>query len=216
MTNLSEKLVEINQLPTPNLNNISCPYCKSKDLIQINSFWRTIKDLGTKALRKLVEFESIHLKCKSCATIFPLEREGIVPGLSATKEVLETTLLLYFDFKNSAKIVRDLMETLYSVNLKRETILKWMRTYGKDYCQKSQLVFQENFEQTSGHLAMDGTFPHFDFEKANLAPPSCKEKKTQVPWVYMTALPDGTLCAIWEEAKMNKKSPRSAFSSRKN
>ncbi len=205
MSNINEKPVEIIQLPTPNLNELCCPTCKSQDIILTNSFLRTIKDLGTKTLRKLVEFESIHLKCKSCTAIFPLERDGIVPGLSVTKEVLETILLLYFDYKNSARIVLKLMESLYSVHLKRETILKWMRTYGKDYCQKNQLVFQENFEQTSGHLAMDGTFPRFDFEEADLTSPPLKEKKTPVPWVYMTALPDGTLCAIWEEAKTSKK-----------
>jgi len=114
-------------------------------------------------------------------------------------------LLLYFDYKNSAKTVLKLMESLYSVHLKRETLLSWMRTYGKDYCQKNQITFQENFEQTSGHLGMDGTFPRFNFEEAEPTSPTGTEKKTQVPWVYMTALPDGTLCAIWEEAKTNKK-----------
>lgn len=205
MRNITEKPVEIVQLAIPNLDEICCPECKSYDIILTNSFLRTIKDLGTKTLRKFVEFESIHLKCKSCTATFPLERDGIVPGLSATKEVLETTLLLYFDYKNSARIVLKLMESLYSVRLKRETILKWMRTYGKAYCQKNQIVFQENFEQTSGHLAMDGTFPQFEFEEEDLTAPSLKEKKMPVPWVYMTALPDGTLCAIWEEAKTNKK-----------
>jgi hypothetical protein len=205
MRTISEKPVEIVQLSPPNFNKLSCPNCKSQNIIQANSFLRTIKDLGTKNLRKFVEFESIHLKCNSCTAIFPLERDGIVPGLSVTKDVLDTILLLYFDYKNSAKTVLKLMESLYSVHLKRETLLNWMRTYGKDYCQKNQITFQENFEQTSGHLGMDGTFPRFNFEETEPPSPTGTEKKTQVPWVYMTALPDGTLCAIWEEAKTNKK-----------
>ncbi|MHA1360836.1 MAG: hypothetical protein ACTSRC_22165, partial [Candidatus Helarchaeota archaeon] len=66
-------------------------------------------------------------------------------------------------------------------------------------------TFQENFEKASGHYAMDGTFPKFNFESAPLAAPNRKEKNTQVPWLYLTALPDGTLCAIWEEVKTSKK-----------
>ena len=128
-------------------------------------------------MRKFVKFESIHLKCKFCATIFPLERDEILPGLSATRDVLETVLLLYFDFKNSAETVAQLMESLYSAELNRGTILKWVRTYGKDYCKKNQLIFQENFEAASGHFAMDGTFPKFDFDTAMHVPSSPKKKQ---------------------------------------
>jgi len=205
MSHESKKPVEIVELPAPNLQQVLCPNCKSQGLIRINSFWRKVNDLGTKSRRKFIEFESIHLKCKSCATIFPLERDEIVPGLSASRAVLETVLLLYFDYKNSAKIVLQLMEDLYSVKLKRGTILKWIRTHGKEYCRTNQITFQENFEEASGHYAMDGTFPKFDFEPAAHALPHAKEKKTQVPWLYLTALPDGTLCAIWEEVKTSKK-----------
>jgi len=205
MTTESAKPVEVIQLPTPNLELIGCPHCKSQDLIRTNSYQRTIKDLGARIVRKFVEFESIHLKCKSCQTPFPLERDGIVPGLSATREVLETVLLLYFEFGHSAKTVLHLLESLYSVKLKRETILKWARIYGPDYCKKNQITFKENFEEVSGHLAMDGTFPKFDFANAAASTPSWNEKKTQVPWLYLTALPDGTLCAIWEEVKTSKK-----------
>ena len=201
----SEKSVEIVPLQVPNLKQVTCPDCKSQDVIRINSFWRKVKDLGTKSLRKFVEFESIHLKCNSCSTTFPLERDGIVMGLSATREVLETVLLLYFDFQNSAKKVLQLMGSLYSVKLKRGTILKWVRTYGKDYCKQNQITFQENFDKGSGHYAMDGTFPRFDFEPAAHTSPHTQEKKTQVPWLYLTALPDGTLCAIWDEVKTSGK-----------
>ena len=200
-----EKLHETRELPEPNLKNISCPTCKSLNIKRANSYLRKIQDLGTKTLRKFVEFESIHLKCNSCNDIFPLEREGIVPGLSVTKDVLDTVLLLYFDFKHSAKTVVKLMNSLYSVKLKRGTILKWIRTCGKEYCKKNQTVFKENFENTSGHLGMDGTFPRFNFEEDELSSLEAGEKKTQVPWVYMTALEDGTLCAIWEEVKTSKK-----------
>ena len=205
MSHENKKPVEIVELPAPNLQKVLCPSCKSQDLIRINSFWRKVKDLGTKSRRKFIEFETIHLKCKSCTTIFPLERDEIVPGLSAGREVLETVLLLYFDFQNSAKKVLQLMGSLYSVKLKRGTILKWVRTYGKAYCKQNQITFQENFDKGSGHYAMDGTFPRFDFEPAAHTSPHTQEKKTQVPWLYLTALPDGTLCAIWEEVKTSGK-----------
>jgi transposase-like protein len=205
MTPKSEKPVEIIQLSAPNLKEVVCPDCKSQDLIRINSFPRKVKALGTKAVRKFVEFESIHLKCKSCATTFPLEREEIVPRLSATREVLETVLLLYFEFHNSANKVLQLMESLYSVELKRQTILKWGRIYGNEYCSKNQITFTESFEAVSGHLAMDGTFPKLGFELTEVSTPPGEEKKTQVPWLYLTALPNGTLCAIWEEVKTSKK-----------
>jgi len=126
MSHESKKPVEIVELPGPNLQKVLCSNCKSRVLIRINSFWRIVKDLDTKSRKKFMEFETIHLKCKSCATIFPLERDEIVPGLSASREVLETVLLLYFDYKNSAKTVLQLMEDLYSVKLKRGTILKWI------------------------------------------------------------------------------------------
>ncbi|MHA1783982.1 MAG: hypothetical protein ACTSVE_02170 [Candidatus Helarchaeota archaeon] len=205
MTPKKEKPHETRELPEPNLTDISCPTCKSVNIKRTNSYLRKIKDLGTKTVRKFVEFESIHLKCNSCHDVFPLEREGIVPGLSATKDVLDSVLLLYFDFKHSAKTVVKLMNSLYSVKLKRGTILKWIRTHGKEYCEKNQIVFQENFEKTSGHLGMDGTFPRFNFDEEDFSSLGVSEKKTQVPLVYMTALEDGTLCAIWEEVKTSKK-----------
>ena len=92
----------IKKLLPPDLSNISCPNCNSSNIIRINSYPRIIKDLSTKTLRKFVEFESIHLKCKSCSLVFQLKREGIVRYLSITRDVLDTILLLYFEFENSA------------------------------------------------------------------------------------------------------------------
>ncbi|MHA1381962.1 MAG: hypothetical protein ACTSRG_26625 [Candidatus Helarchaeota archaeon] len=159
----NEKTHEVIRLPEPNLRNPSCTTCGSRDIIRANSYLRRVKELGTKRMKKFVEFESIHLKCNSCDAIFPLERDEFEPGLSVTRDVLDTVLTLYFDFKHSAKIVGKLMNSLYSVKLKRGTILNWVRNYGKEYCRKSQIVFKENFEKTSGHYGMDGTFPKFNF-----------------------------------------------------
>jgi len=201
----NEKSHEIVRLPEPDLRNIPCPACKSTDIIRANSYLRKIKELGTKYVRKFVEFESIHLKCNSCGAIFPLERDEIESGVSATRDVLDTVLLLYFGFKHSAKTVVELMDSLYSVKLKRGTILNWTRIHGKEYCKKNQIVFKENFEKTSGHYGMDGTFPKFNFEKEELTTSENDEKKNQGSLVYMTALPGGILCAIWDEEKPSKK-----------
>ncbi|MBZ9578007.1 hypothetical protein KJA13_03135 [Patescibacteria group bacterium] len=206
MSEINEKPIEIAQLPGPNLQTLNCPCCKSDKLKISHSRWRTIPDLGTKNLQKFLEFESIHLQCNSCGKIFPFQRAGIVPGLSVSGDVLDTVLTLYFDFGNSGDMVRRLMEKLYSVMLKRETILSWIRKYGKDYCKKNDRTFKENIELNSGVLALDGTFPALALEEDD-GTKIPHVKKKQVSCLRLTTLSDGTLLAIWDEAKTNPKSP---------
>jgi hypothetical protein len=200
----SEKPVEIRQLPEPDLKLLHCPFCNSSNLAINHSRRRTIADIGTKQVRKWLEFESLHLKCNACACIFPCKREEIIPGLSATKEVLENVLLYHFKFGNSEQKTVELMETFYSVQLKPKTILQWIKRFGKAYCKANDPLFKTNFETCSGHLALDGTFPKCSFQKEDELLAPAQGKKKQVPWVYLTALPDGTLCAIWEEAKTKR------------
>ena len=205
MNYIDDKPYIIKKLPPPNLSNISCPNCNSSNIIRINSYLRTIKDLGTKNTRKFVEFESIHLKCKSCLLIFQLKQAEIVKGLSITRDVLDTILLLYYKFENSAKKIVELMESLYSVKLDRSSVLKWVRKFGIEYCEKNNIGFHENFKATSGHFGADGTFPKLRFLSDKDLKDRYKEKKMVVPWLYLTELPDGNFCAIWEEVKINKK-----------
>ena len=106
-----------------------------------------------------MEFESIHLKCKSCLSIFQVERDEIIKGLPITGDALDTILLLYYDFENSAEMIVKLMGSLYSVKLKRSSVLKWIKIYGTEYCQKNNTVSRENSEVASGHFGADGTFP---------------------------------------------------------
>jgi len=201
-----EKPVQIVSLPTPDLASLVCPVCNSTDLVRSHSYLRSIPDLGTKEVRKFLEFESIHLQCQSCAAIFPLLREGIVPGLSVSGAVLDMVLTLYFEFGNSAGMIRRMMEILYSVSLKDKTILKWVRSYGKDYCQQKNIQFNENVAHHSGIIGLDGTFPALEFEeKDETRVPQVKKKPGSC--LQLTTLPDGTLLAIWDKAKPNPKSP---------
>ena len=205
MDPIDDKPYVIARQPAPDLTNISCPKCNSTNIIRVNSYPRIIKDLGTKTRRKFVEFESIHLKCKSCLSIFPVERDEIINGLSITRDVLETILLLYYNFENSAEKIVRLMESLYSVKLKRSSVLKWVNIYGIDYCQKNNMEFLRNFEVSSGYFGADGTFPKLKFLSDTDLNDKYGEKKMDVPWLYLTELRDGSLCAIWEEVKTNKK-----------
>ena len=204
MEKYEEKLLEIIQLPPPDFGKLLCPYCNSNNLKRSHSRPRQIPDLGTKKVRKFLKFESIHIKCKGCLKAFHYEREGILPGLSVSKAVLDTVLIHAFEFGDSAREIVQRLEILYSVKLKRHTILKWLREYGEGYCKKNKIAYQENLEDFSGHLSMDGTFPKLNLD---LDKDSSKRsvKKKRVPWLQLTALPDGTLCAIWEEEKTYKK-----------
>jgi len=197
-----DKPQEIIQLDAPNLEDINCPYCKSRNIKRISWHLRKIPDLGTKTTRKFIKFESVYLKCNSCSKTFYFERDGILKGLSATQDVLDTVLLLYYELENSGEKVRESMEKLYSVELKTEKIWYWVRKYGKKYCKKNRNVFKENLENCSGHLAIDGTFPKLNLNIDNNLSSEDKKKKVIVPWLRLTALPDGTLCAIWEEVKV--------------
>ncbi|MHA1312224.1 MAG: hypothetical protein ACTSQO_15015 [Candidatus Helarchaeota archaeon] len=78
MDYIDDKPYIITRLPVPDLSNISCPRCNSTNIIRVNSYHRIIKDLGSKTRRKFMEFESIHLKCKSCLSIFQVERDEII------------------------------------------------------------------------------------------------------------------------------------------
>ena len=199
-----EKSLEIIQLPPPDFGELSCPHCKSSDLKRSHSRPRQIPDLGTKKVRKFLKFESIHIKCMTCLKLFHYEREGILPGLSVSKAVLDTVLVHAFEFGDSAQGIVQRMEILYSVKLKRHTVLKWQRKYGEKYCKKNKIAYQENLKDFSGHLSLDGTFPKLNLgleENISAAP----VKKKRVPWLQLTALNDGTLCAIWEEEKTSKK-----------
>ncbi|MHA1310824.1 MAG: hypothetical protein ACTSWR_09125 [Candidatus Helarchaeota archaeon] len=110
-----------------------------------------------------MEFESIHLKCKSCLSIFQVVRDKIVKGLSITGDVLGAILLLYYDFENSAEMIVKLMGSLYSVKLKRSSVLKWIKIYGTKYCQKSNTVFREDSKVASDYFGANGTFPKLKF-----------------------------------------------------
>jgi hypothetical protein len=151
-----------------------------------------------------VEFERIHLKCKSCDKYFPLERENILPGLSISKEVLETILMLYFDFGNPERTVARLLESLYSVKVSQESIHNWIKKFGKDYCERNSLKYKEDIEDFDGCIAIDGTFPYLnlDTEDKTRVP---NTKKRGVSWLQLTQLPDGTLVAIWEEEKTKRR-----------
>jgi len=199
-----EKPVQIIPLPEPDLASLTCPSCGAHDLVRSHSYGRTISDLGTKEVRKFLEFENIHLQCNSCGKIFPLRREGIIPGLSVSGAVLDMVLTFYFEFGNSLGKIVKLMERLYSVSLKDKTILKWIKTHGKEYCQKNNTAFKEPREESSGIIAFDGTFPALDFDK-QAEPCIPRVKKKPVSWLRLTSLPDGTLLAIWDEARPNSK-----------
>lgn len=198
----ADKPVEIIELAGPDFNKLSCPFCNSKELKISHSKLRTVPDLGTKKIRKILRFESIHIECKVCSKIFYYQRDEIVPGISASKEVLDTVLAHYFDFEDPAEKIVERMETFYSVKLKPHTILRWTRIYGDTYCQKNNSVHQEHLKNFSGHLALDGTFPKIQLDTNN-EPPVTSSKKRRVPWLRLTALKDGTLCAIWQEEKMS-------------
>ena len=133
MDNIDDKPCVITRLPAPDLSNISYPMFNSNNIIRVNSQPRIIKDLGAKTRRKFVEFESIHLKCKSCLSIFQVVRDEIVKGLSITGDVLDTILLLYYDFENSVERIVELMGSLYSIKLKKSSVLKWIKVYGIEY-----------------------------------------------------------------------------------
>ncbi|MHA1265923.1 MAG: hypothetical protein ACTSRS_11895 [Candidatus Helarchaeota archaeon] len=204
MMDKTEKRIEIIQLSDINLQTLHCPFCNSKNLKKSHSYLRKIADLGAKDLRKFLELESIHIKCKSCGKIFPCQREGIVPGLSISEATLDIILALYYDFGNSAGMVRRIMERLYSVSLKDKTILRWIRTYGKEYCKKNNKEYKENIEQYSGIMSLDGTFPALELNPTGGAKiPNIKKK--QVSYLQLTTLPNGTLLAIWDKAKPNPK-----------
>ncbi|MHA1756190.1 MAG: transposase [Promethearchaeota archaeon] len=83
--------------------------------------------------------------------------------LSVIKDVLDTILLLYYGFENSAEKIVKLMELLYFVELKRSSILKWVKIHEPEYCRKNNIVFHENSEISSGHFGADGTFPKLKF-----------------------------------------------------
>ena len=205
MTDEKEKPFEVIQLPDPDIKSLTCPNCKSNKIIYNNSYSREIPDLGTKTVRKFVEFESIHYKCNSCSEIFYLERDGIIKGLSVTKNVLDTVLLLYFDFEEPGEKIAALMEKLYSIKILPEKVWYWVRKYGNEYCKKNVNKFKENLEDCSGYLAMDGTFPKLGLENNDNSSTKGNKKKVVVPLLRLTRLQDGTWCAIWEEVKKKKK-----------
>jgi transposase len=204
MSERNEKRIEVTQLADSDLQILRCPCCNSNDLKRSHSHQRTIPDLGTKEVRKFLEFESIHLQCKSCNKIFPFQRDGIIPGLSVSEAVLDTVLTLYYDFGNSAGMARRMMERLYSVILKDKTILKWTRKYGKEYCEKNNKEFKENIEHHSGIMSLDGTFPALELHKKG-RPKIPEVKKKQGSCLQLTMLPNRTLLAIWDKAKPNRK-----------
>ena len=204
MNENTEKDEEIIQLPVPDFGKIVCPHCKSREIIRNHSRWRRVADLGTKRVRKFLEFESIHFKCKSCSQIFRFEREEILPGVSVSKEVIDTILSYYYDFGNSERTIVKLMETFYSVEIGRHSIHRWIKKYGEDFCKKNNLKYEQNIESFSVVIGLDGTFPDLNLDLDDKR--SAKARKKGGPsCLRLTQLQDGTLVAIWEEVKMNKK-----------
>lgn len=204
MDEKTEKDKEIIQLPEPDLSKIICPHCESPKIIRNHSRWRWVADLGTKSVRKFLEFESIHLKCKSCSKIFHLKREKILPGISVSKEVIDTVLTFYYEFGNSERTIVKLMEKLYSVDVGRHSIHRWIKKYGKGYCEKNDLKYKKNLENFSGVATLDGTFPILNLDIEDKTSKTETKKRAQ-SCLRLTQLQDGTLVGIWEEVKMNTK-----------
>ncbi|MHA1253186.1 MAG: hypothetical protein ACTSRP_24605 [Candidatus Helarchaeota archaeon] len=84
------------------------------------------------------------MKCKSCLLIFQYKQTKIIKNLSITRDILDTILLLHYKFENSAKKIVELMESLYSIKLDRSSVLKWVKKFGIEYCEKNNIVFHEN------------------------------------------------------------------------
>ena len=204
MAKETERPVKIVQLPEPDMGELVCPYCESSGIVRSHSRWREVLDLGTKHIGKLLEFESIHLKCKSCTKIFPFEREEILPVISISKDVLDTILTFYFDFGHSERTVVKMLEYVHSVKVSRESVHNWIKKYGKDYCEKNIQKYKEGRGDFSGCMTIDGTFSPLNLDKDDKIRVPNGKKKT-VSWLQLTQLPDGTLVAIWEEEKTKKK-----------
>ena len=97
MTVKSARQVEFVDETERPLRKTFCPLCNSRDVVRINSYIRDVQDLGSVHHQKLLRFESITLKCKSCGQNFHLENEKVLKGSRYTKAVLEVCLLLVFE-----------------------------------------------------------------------------------------------------------------------
>ena len=73
------------------------------------------------------------------------------------------------------------MVSLYFVKLKRSSVLKWIKIYGTEYCQKNNMVFRENSEVVSGNFGADGTFPKLKF----LSDTDLKGKYREKKWICL-------------------------------
>ncbi|MHA1146355.1 MAG: hypothetical protein ACTSRW_16585 [Candidatus Helarchaeota archaeon] len=187
------------------LREISCPHCNSRDVVRINSYIRDVQDLGGVHRQKLLRFESITLKCKSCGKNFHLENEKVLKGSRYTKAVLEVCLLLVFEDGFSARGVKEHLNRFYKVSIDRSTILKWAKVHGKPFCEARNLEYQKNLDEFSGFLSLDGTFSKFQPKRRYKRKSRGKGKKKD-SWLHLTRLPDGTLLATWEVGKTKTKS----------
>lgn len=186
------------------IQKTSCPHCNSPDIVRINSYIRDVQDLGTVNRKKVLRFESITLKCKSCSKNFHLENEKILKGSRYTKDVLETCLMLIFEDGYSALGVKEHMKRFYNVLIDRSTVLKWANIHGKMFCEKKNLEYQKNLDEFSGFLSLDGTFKKFQPKRKYNKKSRGKGKKKD-SWLQLISLPDGTLLALWDEEKIESK-----------
>lgn len=204
MTISSTKQVELVDETESPLKETFCPHCTGQDIIRINSYIRDVQDLGTIHCRKLLRFESITLKCKSCGKTFLLENENVLKGSRYTKAVLEVCLLLAFERGFSAGSIEEHMEMFYGVSIDRTTVLKWENIHGKQFCEGKNLEYKKNLDEFSGFMSLDGTFSKFQPQRRYKRRSRGKGKKKD-SWLHLTRFADGTLLALWDEEKMKTK-----------
>ncbi|MHA1270848.1 MAG: hypothetical protein ACTSPY_13730 [Candidatus Helarchaeota archaeon] len=99
-----------------------------------------------------------------------------MPGVSVSKEVIDTILSYYYDFGNSERIIVKLMETFYSVEIGRHSIYRWIKKYGEDFCEKNNLKYEQNMENFSGVIGLDGTFLDLNLDMDDKRSAKAKKK----------------------------------------
>ena len=170
-----------------------CPFCGHKNYKIVDSWIKTVPQLGGPAWKVLVEIEMKRIEClnSECSMQFTPNHPDFPKGLHYALDVVEKALNQAHRFTNSAQRIAIQLREEHQIKISPKTIQSWINTYSETYFQDYFRAHNETAAKDFKAITIDGTW--FNRGKDVIG------KKKAARSFSVTKLPGGHYLLTWWE-----------------
>lgn len=187
----NEIRTETISIPFSSYYNGICPFCSHTIYTIRTSRTRTVQDLGTPTLKRIVNLEVKGIRCEKCMNEFTPENQSFPQKYTVSRDVIMTALGTAFRFKQSTQDIALALRHNNNVNVSAERIQGWINDYSETWFQSYFQTHPTEDVHDFKVLTIDGT--HLPAGKDTLG------KKKNVQWSSVTRLKDNLFLLTWWE-----------------